>query len=774
MGGIVREAKAADAGKSSAASRRTYQYFESENCSPALLRLDGRRFFPLSNPSTMNPLTLSVAISVSLAALSLSAIAAPGKNRKKREPAPAPASTPASVPTPEKPVTEAKDVGTKWRIWKDNQGRQLEAAFCALQDDWCTVQARNGQIHRLQLNELIVEDRVFAAAAAKRQAETKLKADYVKKAAYQIDFHIGSTLVAKGLKFNPPATDSQFVRRVYLDTIGRIPTAEEATLFLKDNTPDKRAKLIDALLASPGYTMHMFDWMGDMLRIKDMFFKGTYSFLFQDWLKDQLAADRPWDVLVRELLTADGKLCENGATGFLLRDAQMPLDGVSNLLSTFLGANVACAQCHDHPLADWSQKDFYQMAAFFGASDGFDEKGFRDAKRLGKKQKELEAVPLSQLLMITRANVFRMQDLPSQQLKYPKDYKYDDAKPESAVVPQLIYWNAGDKGSAPYRINTSDPTKLREEFARWMTHPDNPRFATAIANRLWKKVFGLAVQEPVDDLDDPKKAFNPALLGHLTEIMKTARFDLQQFQRVLLNSQTYQRAASPAPDLATGPYLFPGPVTRRLSAEQMWNSLLALTVGPQIDKTFLRRGTQMPLLSLPNENPTAESFRVVIQRLEQAGIRPTRAKSQENEGATPGALADAYQGTPPQRKFNLVLARASELPQPAPERHFLRLFGASDRLVADSSTTDGSVPQALMLMNGPAARLVSDSGAAALQEAAKNRDTDLKVASLFLSFYARQPTFAENNAAKSALQSGLSLGDLAWTLLNSREFLFLP
>jgi hypothetical protein len=518
----------------------------------------------------------------------------------------------------------------------------------------------------------------------------------------------------------------------------------------------------------------MFDWMADMLRIKDMFFRGAYSFLFQDWLKDQLAADRPWDQLVRDLLTADGKLCENGATGFLLRDAQMPLDGVSNLLSTFLGANVACAQCHDHPLADWSQKDFYQMAAFFGASDGYDEEGEKAVNRLSRKDKSVEALPRLQLKMITRANVFRMADLPVQKLKYPKDYKYDDAKPESSVVPQLIHWSPSDLTSAAYKVNTGTPAKLREEFARWMTHPSNPRFATAIANRLWKKVFGLAVQEPVDDLDDPKKAFNPALLGHLTEIMKAARFDLQQFQRVLLNSQTYQREASPDPDLSAGPYLFPGPVTRRLSAEQMWNSLLTLAVGPQIDKTFLRRGTQMPLLAFPDENPTAESFRAVIQRIEQAGIRPIPAKGKKKGSAGAGALADAYQGTPPRRKFDLVLARSSELPQPAPESHFLRLFGASDRLVADGSTTDGSVPQALMLMNGPAAQLVSDPGAAALQEATKIRDTDQKVASLFLSFYARQPSFQESNAAKSALTSGLSLGDLAWTLLNSREFLFLP
>jgi hypothetical protein len=138
------------------------------------------------------------------------------------------------------------------------------------------------------------------------------------------------------------------VRRIYLDAVGRIPTAEEAAAFLADKAPDKRAKLVDKLLHSPGYTMRLCNWMGDMLRLKDTFGKGVPAFTFQDSLKDQLHAVRPWDSLVRTMLTAEGKLCDNGATGFLLYDAQMPLDGVSSLLTTFLGAIAVT------PAADFS------------------------------------------------------------------------------------------------------------------------------------------------------------------------------------------------------------------------------------------------------------------------------------------------------------------------------------------------------------------------------------------------------------------------------------
>ncbi len=472
------------------------------------------------------------------------------------------------------------------------------------------------------------------------------------------------------------------------------------------------------------------------------------------------------------MLTADGKLCENGAAGLLLRDAQMPLDGVSNLLTTFLGANVACAQCHDHPLASWSQKDFYQMAAFFGATDGFDEQGLRAlraATTSGKKGGV--SIDKAQARRIAGANVFRLVDQNKQTLTYPKDYKYDDAKPGAGVTPALITWDPANKTSPAYRIDSSRPDKLRDEFAKWMTHPENPRFAAAIANRLWKKSFGLAVQEPVTDLDDPKKAFNPQLLAHLTQIMKAARFDLRQFQRVIFNSVTYQRHASPVPDLEKGPYLFPGPVMRRVTAEQAWNSILTTAVGTDIDKILLRRGEEMHLLALPGDRINAESLKYVAERLRTSGMSMGEFSSGKKSGGGANTRMEAYDGLKPQQRFGLLLARASELPQPAPETHFLRLFGESDRLVADSSTTDGSVPQVLMLMNGPIAQLVTDPKSTALAGAANSGKDPAD--RLYLSFLSRLPRPEEKNHVDAALKAGLGHGDLAWTLLNSREFLFI-
>jgi len=452
----------------------------------------------------------------------------------------------------------------------------------------------------------------------------------------------------------------------------------------------------------------------------------------------------------------------------------MPLDGVSNLLTTFLGANVACAQCHDHPLADWKQRDFYQMAAFFGAADGVDEKLLNAGKKLAKGGKGAPAsgLPKGQVQLIANANAYRMVDTAKQSLIFPKDYKYSDVKASSPVTPTLITWTKTDKTNTAYRVDTSNPAHLRAEFAKWMTHPNNPRFAANIANRVWKKVFGLAVQEPVSDLDDPTKASNPALLAHLATIIKAGRFDLREFQRVLFNSQTYQRAASVSPDLEKGPYLFPGPLVRRMTAEQVWDSLMVLSAGSEVDNMLLRRGEHEKLMSLPGD-ATVENFKYVIERMGGSGAAAMKGGGKKGGGGSEKNLLAEYQGGTPLQRFGMILARASELPQPAAETHFLRLFGQSDRLIADTNTTDGSVPQALMLMNGGASKLITDTNCAAVTVAGSASSDDAKIDSLYLAFLARKPTAEERPAATQALTTGLGISDIAWALANTREFLFI-
>jgi hypothetical protein len=208
-----------------------------------------------------------------------------------------------------------------------------------------------------------------------------------------------------------------------------------------------------------------------------------------------------------------------------------------------------------------------------------------------------------------------------------------------------------------------------------------------------------------------------------------------------------------------------------MTAEQVWDSLVVLSVGPDVDNIVLRRGDDEKLMSLPGNAMTAENFKYVIDRLGSAGAAMGGGK--KGGGGSMKRIMAEYQGGKPQQRYGMILARASELPQPAPETHFLRLFGQSDRLIADTNTTDGSVPQALMLMNGGAGKLVSETNCAAVTVAGNAKSDDEKIDSLYLAFLGRKPTAAERPVAASALTTGLGISDVAWALANTREFLFI-
>ena len=698
-------------------------------------------------------ITTTVLITTSLVV----SAAQPGKKEKKRQAAAEQAGMPPeTVPDPSKP----------WHTWTASSGEKLEAKFKALENGIVTVEQRDRRTVRFPLAGLSAEDQQFAHACKRQQPSPPLEQEVIVKAAARIDESVLAGLKQGATPANTPATDAQLVRRLHLDITGRIPTAQEARSFLADPSTGKRAALINTLLNSPGYTMNMYNWLADMLRVKDDYGKGAKAFLYEDWLKDQIAMNRSWDVMVRDMLTADGKLNENGAAGFLLRDAQMPLDGVSNLLTTFLGANVSCAQCHDHPFADWSQKDFYSMAAFFGATDGYHENVYRKTRKL-LKSPEVQEMGKGIVVQLLASNAYNLVDLPTNHLKFPTDYKYKDAAPGEFVKPELIRWSDTTKANLAYPTGDIKPSQLRNEFATWMIHPENPRFATAIANRLWKKVFGIAVQEPVSDIDDPSSASNPALLEILTNCMKQAKFDLREFQRILFNTATYQRQASESPE-NPGTYHFQGPVLRRMSSEQAWDSMVTLMSGDGADHILLRRGDDLRKTVVPNDQINLETLTKMVAERKAEGVSMKGGGKRK-----PGALASFYEGGKPPFRLGLILARASELPQPAPENHFLRLFGQSDRLVSDSNTTDGSVPQMLQLMNGPVQEMITRNSTA-LAAAAKEPTPADKIASLYLSFLSRQPTAEESAKATTAMKEGIVLSDLAWVLLNSREFLFIP
>jgi hypothetical protein len=413
----------------------------------------------------------------------------------------------------------------------------------------------------------------------------------------QIDMLIEKDLAANKLKANPPAGDGVFVRRIYLDVIGRIPTFRETEEFLASAKPDKRSVLIDKLLASEGYVSHFFNYWSDILRNHSPRLGGTLSTGYTLYLKDSLRTNKPYDQFVREMLTAQGKGWENGAVGYYLRDFGMPLDNMANTVRIFLGTRIECAQCHDHPFDNWKQMQFYQMAAFTNGVDGSDYNAgpvsamvlkirAEDAtlKRSSAKASPEDAAANKQRIrenQFTRSAIgtawaplyFASTGYKESPLRLPHDYRYDDAKPKDVVKPATMM-------GKPLTLAPDAPPLV--DFANWLTSRENPRFTRVIANRLWKKVFGLGLFEPVDEIVPDTKPVNPELMEHLERTMVAMKYDMRAFLRALLNTRAYQSEATREEIAPGAAYHFTGPVLRRMSAEQIWDSIGTL-INPTPD-----------------------------------------------------------------------------------------------------------------------------------------------------------------------------------------------
>jgi hypothetical protein len=674
-----------------------------------------------------------------------------------------------------------------FRTWTDNQGRKLEATFRGVESGNVFLQAKNGYVYRLSLDKLSPEDQKIAATM--KPEGLGIPADpNLAQAAARIDMLVNAGLTKEKQKPNPLASDEQFCRRVYLDITGRIPTREEALAFMNDTSVSKRAKLIDRLLDSSGYRSHLFNYLADMMRVADVANKGRF-YTYQEWLKGELEKGTTWDRIVYQMIAADGRLLDNGATGYLLRDAGMRLDNLSLTLSTFLGANVACAQCHNHPFADWTQMQFYQMASFMGATDTI---GYRNG---GGAMKTPEMMAIQKALRdedrkfqqqarnVVRANAMSVYDGSTNDMVLPDDYKYPDAKPGDKVAPKLVTWDRKDTNLRAYQdTKTKEPEALREEFAQWMTASDNPRFAMTIANRMWKRAFGVAVKEPVTDIDDPETSVNPPLLHHLTAEMVRLKFDLKAFMRLIYNTQAYQREATSYEFEAGVPYNFPGPILRRVTAEQAWDSCVTLAVGDKVDAFTNKRGEKYAAaMNIDTSKPDtiADQVRGALMAMREAvagqakgkGKKAGKKKAMNRQSAM---IMEDEEGvlTRPPMLGGLVLARASELPQPERDQHFLRQFGQSDRQLADNNSDEGSIPQVLMLMNGDAQRVIGSAQSLAVQTASALASPEEQIEALYVSFFTRKPSAEELATARQSLSGGLTLSDLAWVLFNTREFVF--
>ncbi|HUR55264.1 MAG TPA: DUF1549 and DUF1553 domain-containing protein [Gemmataceae bacterium] len=384
---------------------------------------------------------------------------------------------------------------------------------------------------------------LVVVAAASREACAGDAADL----AAQIDRHIDTRLAAEGVRPAEPADDAEFLRRVYLDLHGVIPTTEETARFLADAEPKRRDKLIDALLAAPRYGEHLADaWQGYLVSpLADDY--RVRSDKFRQWLAGRFNA-APWDRIATDILTATGKLEENPAVVYLI-EGRLPrtVPDLTDIASRyFLGVRLSCAQCHDHPFVAWKQQDFWGMAAFF-----------TQVQTPGKSK------------LVYQVGV---KDYPEITLASLKDGGMIDGfllRP-----PTFLGGN---------ELQTGKGTTNRAALSEWMTSPKNPYFARAMANRTWWRLFGRGIVNPVDDMHSANAPSHPELLDLLARRFAESGFDLKSLTRAIVSSKAYQRTSRPgdSPEKQAG--LFGRMSVKALSAGQLYDSLVTV-FGPTAGK----------------------------------------------------------------------------------------------------------------------------------------------------------------------------------------------
>ena len=313
-----------------------------------------------------------------------------------------------------------------------------------------------------------------------------------------IDTLVWNKLQRLGIEPSAAVDDAGFLRRVYLDTIGTLPTPAEARQFLTDANPDKRARLIDTLLQRPEYADYWTMRWTDLLRADKTKITPQGTVGLSRWLHRQFAANRPYDQMVREVLTAQGPVQSESPASFY-KALEKPEVASRSISQLFLGVRIECAQCHHHPSERWSQDDYAGLVGFFTGLS-------------------LKPLPEGTEAVVMRAG----QDAP-----HPRTGQPVPARPLGG--PPAQFQGGADR---------------RQVLAQWATAPDNPFLARAAANRLWAHYLGRGLVEPIDDLRATNPATNEPLLDALAKQLRETNYDLRALTRLILNSQVYQLSSA--------------------------------------------------------------------------------------------------------------------------------------------------------------------------------------------------------------------------------------
>lgn len=554
----------------------------------------------------------------------------------------------------------------------------------------------------------------------------------------EIDTHVFAALAAMRIPPSGACSDAEFLRRASLDATGTLPTAGEVKAFLDDPAPDKRARLVDALLKRPEFTDYWALLLGDLLqnrKERDHDVRGSKGVrAFHQWLREQVAVNRPWNELARDILTATGDTSAQPQIGyFVVTVGEMRQPEYSEIsisaAQSFLGTRIICAKCHNHPEERYTQDDYYHFAAFFSrvsldrqkpekAATGLvvmhpeESQQRKQAEELRKQMAKLEGSLAGKPEEETKKI---QKDLEGKKKQFQDMQKRAD---DAAKRPVAIQQPRTGKMVTPQPLDRSvvevksgeDP---RKALVDWMVDPSNETFAGSMVNRLWKHYLGAGLVEPVDDLRPSNPPSNPALWKFLREEFVRSGFDLRHMMRLILTSRTYQLSSASRPENESDRRFSSHYPARRLSAEVLLDAV--------------SRATGVP---------------------------------------------DAFPGHP-------VGVRAIQTADPSLDSYFLSLFGRSSRVTACACEREGEVtlPQLLHMQNGDSViqKLRAPEGrlAAILKESKGDEAKVLET--LLLSTLSRLPRDSERAAMREALKAGDTAEawrDLMWALLNSKEFVF--
>jgi hypothetical protein len=395
-----------------------------------------------------------------------------------------------------------------------------------------------GMASPLETGETAVMVRTLGHAAASRilvnDPEARVAAERTPRFNF-IDEHVFTKLERLGIQPSALSTDEEFLRRVYLDVAGVLPTEEEARAFLAARAPQKRAKLIDDLLARPEFAEFWALKFAELTRAGTRETGAKGGRIVYEWFRRALAENRGYDKIVTELLLSQGAhLFGTGPSSFYnISFDSNAADHATNISQIFLGVRIECAKCHNHPWEKWTQDDFYGFAAFFA-----------------------------------RVAVKEVYENDENATVYSEDGEVVHPKTKKRVTPKYLDGIAEPDGQ---------DSDIRDALAKWMTRPENPFFARAFVNRVWKHYMGRGLVEDVDDFRITNPPTNPALLDAMAADFAKSGYDIRRLIRRILNSRAYQLSASPNDSNRKDTINYSRYSMRRLMAETLTDAIAQAT-----------------------------------------------------------------------------------------------------------------------------------------------------------------------------------------------------